>query len=270
MADEEQTDAPEETPEGAAEESPEEGEGKEKKGGKQRKHRRKPSRRHTENKALVDGMRSYELEEAVAIIKRQAKGIKFDQTVELAIRLGIDPKQSDQQVRGTVVLPKGTGKSVKVLVFAEGEKAAEAEQAGADYVGSKDLADKIANEGWLDFDIALATPDMMKHVGRLGRVLGPHGKMPSPKAGTLTMDIARSVEEFKAGKIEYRNDKQGNLCCPIGKESFSEEDIIANAQAVLDHLEAIRPTSAKGNFFRKAYLSTTMGPGIKLAVSTAT
>lgn len=231
---------------------------------KKRKPRRKPSKRHVKNRGLVDRDARYSLEEAVKLLK-QAGSIKFDETVELAIRLGIDAKQSDQMVRGTVILPKGTGKEVSVLVFAEGPKAEEAKAAGADYVGSGDLADKILKEGWVDFDVALATPDMMKHVGKLGRVLGPHGKMPSPKAGTLTMDIQRAVEEFKAGKIEYRNDKQGNLCCPVGKKSFSAEDIIANVRAVLTHLEGQRPPGAKGFFFRRAYISSTMGPGIPLA-----
>ena len=233
--------------------------------GKKRKHRRKPSKRHTGNASKLDRLTEHSLEAAVDLLKSM-KDVKFDETVELAIRLGIDPKQSDQQVRGTVVLPAGTGKDVKVLVFAEGEKATEAQEAGADFVGSGDLADKIMKEGWLDFDIALATPDMMRHVGKLGRVLGPHGKMPSPKAGTLTMDIARAVQEFKAGKIEYRNDKQGNLCCPIGKKSFSKDKLLTNLKAVLDHLDTVKPTSAKGVFFRRAYLSSTMGPGIKLAV----
>lgn len=232
---------------------------------KKRRHRRKPSKRHVDNRKRVDPDKTYPLADAVALLK-QTTNAKFDETVEVAVKLGIDAKQSEQQIRGTVILPKGTGKSVRVLVFAEGEKATEAQQAGADYVGSKDLADKIANEGWHDFEIALATPDMMKYVGRLGKVLGPHGKMPSPKAGTLTNDIAQAVMEFKGGKIEYRNDKQGNLCCPVGKKSFKAEDLVANLRAVLDHIESSKPSSSKGNFLRRVTISSTMGPGIRLAL----
>ncbi len=230
-----------------------------------RRHRRKPSKRHVDNSATVSRDEPKSLAEAVKLLKA-CTGAKFDETVEIAMKLGIDPKQSDQQVRGTVILPRGTGQNVSVLVFAESAKADEAREAGADWVGSQDLVDKIQKEGWTDFDVAIATPDMMRIVGRLGKVLGPHGKMPSPKAGTLTMDVAQAVKEFKAGKIEYRNDKLGNVACPIGKKSFSEADLLENLQAVVDHLEAIKPPSSKGIFIRKAFLSSTMGPGIPLAV----
>ncbi len=232
---------------------------------KKRRPRRKPAKRHQANRSQVDRTEPQSLDQAVQLLK-SFEGAKFDETVEVALALGIDPKQSDQQVRGTVILPKGTGKDVTVLVFAESAKAEEAREAGADFVGSQDMVDKIQKEGWLDFDVAIATPDMMRVVGRLGKVLGPHGKMPSPKAGTLTMDIGQAVREFKAGKIEYRNDKLGNVACPIGKRSFGAADLLANLTAIIEHLESVKPPSSKGVFIRRAFLSASMCPGIPLAV----
>jgi large subunit ribosomal protein L1 len=189
---------------------------------------------------------------------------KFDQTVELAVRLGVDPKQADQIVRGSIVLPHGIGKSQRVLVFAQGDNLAVAEQAGADYFGGKDLADKI-KEGWLDFDVAIATPDMMGVVGPLGRVLGPRGLMPSPRAGTVTQDVANTVREYKAGKVEFRVDAGANVHCTVGKLSFKELQLIENIEALLRYVNSLRPTSAKGTYIRNVSLSATMSPGIVVA-----
>jgi len=188
---------------------------------------------------------------------------KFDETVEVAIRLGIDSKQADQQIRGTVALPAGTGKKVRVLVFAKGDKPKEAESAGADYVGAEDFVEKIQG-GWTDFDVAVATPDMMGVVGRLGRILGPRGLMPNPKAGTVTFDIAKAVKEIKAGKIEYRTEKAGILHAGIGKASFTEEQLLANLTALLEAVVRAKPAASKGQYIRSITLSTTMGPGIKV------
>jgi large subunit ribosomal protein L1 len=192
--------------------------------------------------------------------------VKFEESVELAVRIGIDPKKTDQLVRGSVTMPRGTGKKIKIAVFAEGEKAKEAEAAGADIVGGKDLAEKV-EKGFLDFDMTIAAPDMMKYVGKLGKVLGPQGKMPSPKAGTVTPDVAAAVREFKAGKIEFRTDAGANVHASIGKRSFSAEDIAVNLTAFVDHLRGLKPPQAKGNFIRKVVLSTTMSPGIQLDLS---
>jgi len=183
--------------------------------------------------------------------------------VELAVRLGVDPKRSDQQVRGAVVLPHGTGKTAKVLVFAKGEKAREAEAAGADYVGDEDLISKVA-EGWIDFDVVVATPDMMGQVGRLGKILGPKGLMPNPKTGTVTFDVEKAVKEIKAGKIEYRTDKAGNVHVPIGKVSFDSQKLLENFLTVIDALKRAKPAAAKGQYFRSVTLSSTMGPGIRV------
>ncbi|MCA9002194.1 MAG: 50S ribosomal protein L1, partial [Planctomycetes bacterium] len=186
--------------------------------------------------------------------------VKFDETVEVAVSLGIDPRKSDQLVRGAVSLPKGLGKEVRIVVFAEGDKAEAAQAAGADVVGSDDLAQRI-QDGWMDFDVVVASPDMMKHVGKLGKVLGPQGKMPSPKSGTVTPDVAKAVTDFKAGKVEFRTDSGGNVHAPVGKRSFPTEDLAANLKAFMDHLVGMRPAVVKGTFVRRVCVSTTMGPG---------
>jgi large subunit ribosomal protein L1 len=206
--------------------------------------------------------RPYALAEAIDTAKA-ASWVKFDETVEVALRLGVDPKHADQMVRGTVVLPHGTGKSVRVLAFASGEKIKEAEDAGADYVGGEDMAKKIEG-GWLDFEAVVSTPDMMKVVGRLGRVLGPRGMMPNPKAGTVSFDIGRAIEDIKAGKVEFRVDKAGNVQAPVGKLSFSTEQLEQNAQALIGAVVKARPAAAKGKYVKHIAISSTMGPGIKV------
>lgn len=211
---------------------------------------------------LIDSKKVYEAEEAVELVKKTAMA-KFDETVEVAVRLGVNPKYADQQVRGAIVLPHGTGKSKTVLVFAKGEKAKEAEAAGADYVGSDDLVAKIQG-GWADFDVAVATPDMMGTVGRLGKILGPRGLMPNPKVGTVTLDVTKAIGEIKAGKIEYRTDKSGNVQAPIGKASFDANKLLENFTVLIDTLMKVRPASAKGQYMRSITLSTTMGPGVKV------
>jgi large subunit ribosomal protein L1 len=221
------------------------------------------SKRYRAAAEKVDRTRLYEPGEALKVIK-SLPAAKFDETVEIAVRLGIDPKKTDQLVRGAVSLPKGLGKTVKVIVFAEGDKAEAAKAAGADLVGAGDLADKVL-AGWTDFDIVIASPDMMKHVGKLGKVLGPQGKMPSPKSGTVTPDVASAVKEFKAGKVEFRTDAGGNVHAPLGKRSFSVEDLQANLMAFLEHVHGLRPAAAKGDFLRKISISTTMGPGVMIA-----
>jgi large subunit ribosomal protein L1 len=219
----------------------------------------KHSKRFRNASARVDRARMYEPYEALTLLK-ELPGARFDETVELAVNLGIDPRKSDQLVRGAVSLPKGLGKDVKVIVFAEGDKAEAARAAGADEVGSAELAEKISG-GWTDFDICIASPDMMRHVGKLGKVLGPQGKMPSPKSGTVTPDVGKAVTEFKAGKVEFRTDAGGNVHVPLGKRSFATEDLEANLRAFLDHLSTLRPPAVKGVFMRKISVSTTMGPG---------
>ncbi len=226
----------------------------------------KHSRRYQEAKNLVDRQRFYPLDEAVELVKKTATA-KFDETVELHIKTGIDPRKSDQMVRSSISLPNGTGKSVKVLVFARGEKAKEAQEAGADYVGAEDLVEKIEKEGFLDFDVAIATPDMMRVIGRLGRILGPKGLMPSPKSGTVTDDIATAVKEFKMGRIEVRTDKTGNIHVPVGKVSFDDEKLKENIVSALEQISRLRPGTMKGKFFRKVVIASTMGPGIKLDLS---
>jgi large subunit ribosomal protein L1 len=212
---------------------------------------------------LVDQDKLYEPEEALEIVKKMASNAKFDQTVEVAVRLGVDPKHADQQVRGAVVLPHGTGKSRRVLVFAKGEKAKEAELAGADFVGAEDMVEKIQG-GWTDFEVAVATPDMMGTVGRLGKILGPKGLMPNPKVGTVTLDVTRAVNEIKAGKIEYRTDKAGNIHAPIGKVSFESAKLLENFRTLIDTLVKVKPAAAKGQYMRSITLSSTMGPGVKI------
>lgn len=219
----------------------------------------KQSKRYREAAARIDRNTNYAPEDAFALLK-SLPGPKFDETVEVAVRLGIDPRKTDQLVRGAVSLPKGLGKTVKIVVFAEGDKADAARAAGADEVGSAELAAKIQG-GWLDFDIVIASPDMMKHVGMLGKVLGPQGKMPSPKSGTVTPNVAQAVEEFKAGKVEFRTDSGGNVHAPLGKRSFPVEDLVANFQAFLGHLSGMRPSAVKGTFVRRISVSTTMSPG---------
>ncbi|MEN2985389.1 MAG: 50S ribosomal protein L1 [Thermodesulfovibrionaceae bacterium] len=216
-------------------------------------------------KEKLDLLKDYTLEEAIDILK-ESSFVKFDETVEMAINLGVDPRKSDQIVRGTVLLPHGTGKEVKVLVFAKGEKEKEALQAGADYVGAEDLIEKI-QQGWLDFDKAIATPDMMSQIGKLGKILGPRGLMPNPKVGTVTFDIAKAVREAKAGKIEYRTDKGGVVHVPIGKLSFDRQKIVENAIAVLKSVLRAKPPTAKGKYIKKVVLSSTMGPGLKIDIS---
>ena len=222
--------------------------------------------KHSKNYRLyrekIDRAKRYSLPEAVKIIKEN-KFVKFDESVELAIRLGVNPKHADQMVRGTVSLPNGTGKSVRVAVFAQGEKADEAKEAGADFIGAEDLGEKIQG-GWTDFDVAVATPDMMRVVGKLGKLLGPRGLMPNPKTGTVTMDIARTVKELKAGRIEFRVDKQANVAASVAKLSFDEEKIIENVHAFIDAILRAKPSAAKGAYFLGASICSSMSPGLKL------
>lgn len=222
----------------------------------------KRGKRLQEAMKLIKPGKYYTPEEAIALVKKCATA-KFDETVEVAMKLGVDPRHADQQVRGTVVLPHGTGRDVRVLVFAKGEKAQEARDAGADYVGDDDLAAKIQG-GWTDFDVAIATPDMMSVVGKLGRILGPRGLMPNPKTGTVTFDVANAVKEIKAGKVEYRTDKAGIVAAPIGKASFDVERLAANFRALTEALLRARPAAAKGQYMKSVTISATMGPGIKV------
>jgi large subunit ribosomal protein L1 len=215
--------------------------------------------------AKIDRGQRYPLEEGLRLVK-ETRRAKFDETVEMAVRLGVDPRQADQNVRGTVSLPHGIGKTVRVLAFAKGEKEKEAQEAGADYVGAEDLIKKIS-EGWFDFDKTVATPDMMAAVGRIGKVLGPRGLMPNPKTGTVTMEIGKAVKEIKAGKLEFRVDKAGIVHVPVGRASFSQEQLIDNAKAVLASILRAKPPSAKGNYVRGVTISATMGPGIKIDLS---
>ena len=214
----------------------------------------------------IDRAAQYDTEEAIALVKKSATA-KFDETIECHIRTGCDGRHADQQVRGAVVLPHGTGKTVKVLVFAKGDKVDEALAAGADFVGGQELVPKIQNEGWFDFDVVVATPDMMGVVGRLGRVLGPKGLMPNPKAGTVTMDVTKAVNDIKAGKIEYRLDKTNIIHVPVGKASFTEEQLTDNFNALVDALNKAKPSALKGQYFKSVTLTSTMGPGVKLNVA---
>ena len=219
-------------------------------------------KKYQEAAKLVEVDKLYEVAEAFELVKKIVTA-KFDETVEVAVKLGVDPKHADQQVRGAVVLPHGTGKTKNVLVFAKGEKAKEAEAAGADIVGAEELVQKIQG-GWTDFDVAVATPDMMGLVGRLGKVLGPRGLMPNPKVGTVTLDVTRAINEIKAGKIEYRTDKAGNIHAPIGKGSFESAKLLENFQTLIDTLNKAKPSASKGQYMRAITVSTTMGPGIKI------
>ena len=226
----------------------------------------KKGKKYTEAAKLIDRTMAYDTAEAVALVKKAATA-KFDETVEAHIRTGCDGRHAEQQIRGAVVLRHGTGKTVRVLVFAKGDKANEAEAAGADYVGGEELIPKIQNDGWFEFDVVVATPDMMGVVGRLGRVLGPKGLMPNPKAGTVTMDVTKAINEIKAGKIEYRLDKTNIVHVPVGKVSFTEEQLADNFQAIMDAIVKAKPSSLKGTYLKNITLASTMGPGVKVNTS---
>ena len=219
------------------------------------------SKRYAESAKLVEANKEYDIKEALDIIEKMPK-TKFDQTVELHVKLGVDSKHADQQVRGTVVLPNGTGKTLKVLVFAKGPKAEEAEKAGADFVGAEELIPKIQNENWFDYDVVVATPDMMGVVGRLGKVLGPKGLMPNPKSGTVTMDVTKAIKEIKSGKVEYRLDKTNIIHLGFGKVSFGAEKLAENYEAIMGAIIKAKPAAAKGQYIRSVSISTTMGPGL--------
>ncbi|ARK28501.1 50S ribosomal protein L1 [Halalkalibacter krulwichiae] len=222
----------------------------------------KKSKKYVDALKLVDRDTAYQVEEAIELVKKTATA-KFDETVEVAVRLGVDPKKADQQIRGAVVLPNGTGKTQRVLVFAKGEKAKEAEAAGADFVGDEDFINKI-NQGWFEFDVIVATPDMMAQVGKLGRVLGPKGLMPNPKTGTVTFDVTKAVNEIKAGKVEYRVDKAGNIHVPIGKVSFETEKLVENFKTIIETLVKVKPAAAKGTYMKNVAVASTMGPGVRV------
>ncbi|BFH71071.1 MAG: 50S ribosomal protein L1 [Paenibacillus dendritiformis] len=222
----------------------------------------KRGKKYEEAAKLIDRDATYEPAEAIELVKKSATA-KFDETVEVAVRLGVDPRKQDQNVRGVVVLPHGTGKTKRVLVFAKGEKAKEAEAAGADFVGDQDMINKI-QQGWFDFDVCVATPDMMSEVGKLGRILGGKGLMPNPKAGTVTFDVAKAIQEIKAGKIEYRLDRAGQIHAPIGKASFSAEQLNENLKALIDALNRAKPAAAKGVYMKNIAVSSTMGPAVRV------
>ena len=226
------------------------------------------SKRYRAAAERIDRDKVYPLKEAIGLLK-ECEGPKFDESVELAINLGVDPKHADQMVRGAIVLPHGVGKDIRILVFAKGEKEKEAKAAGADYVGGEELAKKIQEEGWLEFDRVIATPDMMSVVGRLGRVLGPRGIMPNPKLGTVTMDVGNAVSEQKAGKVEYRVDKAGIVHVAIGRKSFDAEKLVANAATLIDVVVKAKPATTKGIYMKKISVSTTMGPGIRIDPASA-
>ena len=228
----------------------------------------KHGKKYSAAAAKIDPQKTYPLDEAVKLAV-ESKYAKFDETVEMAVRLGVDPRQADQNVRGTVILPHGTGKTVRVLVIAKGDKVKEAEGAGADFAGGEELTKKIQEENWLDFDVVIATPDMMGAVGRLGKVLGPRGLMPNPKVGTVTFDVAKAVQEVKAGKVEYRVEKAGIVHVPIGKASFGPEKLTANATALVAALVRAKPAAAKGNYLRSMSVATTMGPGVMIDANAA-
>ena len=223
----------------------------------------KRGKKYQDSVKLIDKNRLYDPSEAVELLVKTAKA-KFDETVEAHIRLGVDSRHADQQVRGAVVLPHGTGKNVRVLVFAKGDKATEAEQAGADFVGAEELVPRIQNDNWFDYDVIVATPDMMGIIGRLGKVLGPKGLMPNPKAGTVTMDVAKAIADIKSGKIEYRLDKTNIIHVPIGKASFTEEQLSDNFQTLMEAIVKARPSTLKGQYLRSVVLTPTMGPGVKV------
>ncbi len=226
----------------------------------------KRGKKYLENLKKFDRTVQYDKDEAIKIVKGNATA-KFDETVEVHIRTGCDGRKADQQIRGSVVLPHGTGKTVRILVFAKGPKAEEAQNAGADYVGAEELVPRIQKEGWLDFDVVVATPDMMGVVGRLGKILGPKGLMPNPKAGTVTMDVAKAIADIKAGKIEYRLDKANIVHCPFGKASFTEEQLGDNFQAIIDAIVKARPQALKGTYIKSVTMTSTMGPGVRMNVA---
>ena len=226
----------------------------------------KHGKKYNESVKLIEAGKFYDLDEAMGLAVKTATA-KFDETVEIHVRLGVDSRHADQQVRGAVVLPNGTGKTVRTLVLTKGDKAKEAEAAGSDYVGADELVAKIQNEGWLDFDVVIATPDMMGVVGRLGKVLGPRGLMPTPKAGTVTPDVAKAVTEAKAGKIEYRLDKTNIIHCPVGKVSFGREKLEENIDTLMNAIAKAKPAAAKGQYIKSCTIATTMGPGVKVATN---
>ncbi len=223
----------------------------------------KYGKKYADSLKAYDRSKLYDVDEAMNIVVETAKA-KFDETIELHVRLGVDPRQADQQVRGVLVLPNGTGKSKKVLVIAKGERADIAQQAGADYVGAEEMIQKIQTENWFDFDVVITTPDMMGVVGRIGKVLGPKGLMPNPKSGTVTMDVAKAIAEVKAGKVEYRLDKTAIIHCPIGKKSFGKEKLAENFTALMDAIVKAKPAAAKGQYIKSVAVSSTMGPGVKV------
>ncbi|AGK99931.1 50S ribosomal protein L1 [Desulfoscipio gibsoniae] len=229
----------------------------------------KRGKRYQDAAKQIDRTKLYDPLEAIELLKGMAKA-KFDETVEAAIKLGVDPRHADQQVRGAMVLPHGTGKTRTVLVFAKGDKAKEAEAAGADFVGAEDMVEKIQKEGWLGFEVAIATPDMMGTVGKLGRILGPRGLMPNPKTGTVTFDVTQAIQEVKAGKIEYRVDKAGSIHVPIGKASFESEKLAQNLKALVEQLIRVKPSATKGQYIKGITVTTTMGPGVKVSAQKVT
>ena len=224
----------------------------------------KHGKKYTESLKAYDKSKAYEIGEAVDLVLNTAKA-KFDETVELHVRLGVDPKQADQQVRGVIVLPNGTGKNAKVPCLAKGEKADQAKEAGADFVGAEELVQKIQTENWFDFDVIITTPDMMGVVGRIGKILGPKGLMPNPKSGTVTMDVAKAIKDTKAGKVEYRLDKTAIIHCPIGKKSFGKEKLVENYDALFDAIVKAKPAAAKGQYVKSVTVASTMGPGVRVA-----
>lgn len=224
----------------------------------------KRGKNYLDSVKLYDKTTQYDVEQAVELCLQTAKA-KFDETIELSVRLGVDPRHADQQVRGAVVLPHGTGKNVRVVVFAKGDKAKEAEEAGADYVGAEELVQKIQTENWFDFDVCVATPDMMGVIGRIARILGPKGLMPNPKSGTVTMDVTKAIADIKAGKVEYRVDKTSIVHCPVGKKSFDKEKLVDNVNVLMEAIVKAKPSAAKGTYLRSIVLSSTMGPGIKVS-----
>ncbi len=225
----------------------------------------KKGKRYLEAVKLIEKNKAYEVQEAMDLVLKTGTA-KFDETVELHMRLGVDPKHADQQVRGVVVLPNGTGKSVRVLVIAKGAKADEAVAAGAEYVGAEEMISKIQNEGWFDFDVCVATPDMMGLVGRIARILGPKGLMPNPKSGTVTMDVTKAINEIKAGKVEYRLDKTAIIHVPVGKKSFGAEKLIENMNVVVEAIQKAKPAAAKGTYIKSVSIASTMGPGVKVNI----